>query len=703
MRKHKWIILFIILAFTTTLLTYMTYDTYFELLALQNDEKEAIFHHFYDEITLKLNHVVTFSEGLLGYLTAEESHIGDEEQFKGFLNVAIQEDDSIKSIYVKPVSSKAFSYNTCKDEFDLLKQRNIEGGLLVIPEDTLSLERKVFISDVAISEKGNYTIVSFFPIIFGEDYFGYAAVVIDINTILNGSQLKIDSEIGTYTLRTDDKVYAGKDRLKDVTLSKKIEIANKTWYLEAYFSMILKPNYLKQLLITAISVVITVSLIGVFIGKLLFSNFILSDRVNELVYNDMLTKLPNRRALVKDLDTRILELLPFNLVFIDLDNFKKINDSLGHTQGDVVLQTIAERLLSIEKIQAYRWGGDEFVLIIDSAYDDDIEESLSSVVSMVYRPILLQGDEYQMTCSVGVCNYPNDAKTRDEIIRLADATMYNVKNNGKNQIMYFKPSIEKALDDEFNVTKNLENAIKHRELEVYYQPQYDVSSRKIKSLEALVRWPKEDGSFVSPAIFVPIAERSNLVHHIDEFVVQTVTKQMQDWALRGIDIRVAINISASHFTPHFMEFLKATIKINAVATKNIELEITETVAIENFEMVQSLVKELKSVGITIALDDFGTGYSSLSALSQINISTLKIDRSFVAKVLHDESVAIIIRSIVDITRALGIKTVAEGVETQEQLDKITSIGCDYTQGFFFNKALPHKEIEELLKKDLSES
>jgi len=431
------------------------------------------------------------------------------------------------------------------------------------------------------------------------------------------------------------------------------------------------------------------------------------------VYYDMLTNIPNRTLFMDRLERSLFkskkESLKGAVLYIDIDNFKSINDTLGHHNGDVLLQQIAKRISSIgrEENMVARLSGDDFVILITAlpAQGDQAKDKAlliaKSYKDQFLQPFIINNQEYHVNVSMGIAFYPNASESPFDILKRAETAMYHAKKLGRNRIELH----QKDMDEEISVILDIENrlraAIKNKEFELFYQPQVNIESNAIVSAEALIRWKQPDGSYIFPNQFIPIAEASGLILPMSDWILNTAIKQMLQWKQQdnplNID-RVAINISAIHFAQ--VDFVEQIIKIihkHKIDPKHIELELTESIALVNIEETIQKIEELKEIGISFALDDFGTGYSSLAYLKRLPIDYLKIDQSFITNMMHDKEDKLITETIVSVAQSFQLKVIAEGVEDTEQLAHLKSIDCDIYQGYLRNRPVSAKEFEKMVR------
>lgn len=429
-------------------------------------------------------------------------------------------------------------------------------------------------------------------------------------------------------------------------------------------------------------------------------------RIRYLARIDALTKIPNRMQFQHLLQRAIARARRSNkslcLFYIDVDKFKDINDTFGHLAGDTALETVAERLTSALPRDAVvgRLAGDEFAVIV-SKLDADarpvLDKLAQTVLDRLADPFFVQGHEVFMTASMGIAFYPSDARNVIDLIRNADAALYHSKKNGGNIFSYYRPEMNEAAVERLMTKSKLKRAFERDELLVHYQPKYDIETGKVIGAEALVRWDLPERGIIMPADFIPIAEESNLIIQIGEWVLARVCDDFRHWQRTVSPARISVNLSLKQLKqPNFIDRISSILRSYEVSPTSLELEITETTLMENPERTIKLLDELYSLGLHLAIDDFGTGYSSLSALQQFPISTLKIDKSFIRHVATSVDDATIVGTIIHMGRALKMDVVAEGVETEEQLNFLQQMDCNYVQGLLFGEPMSSDNYLELL-------
>lgn len=420
-----------------------------------------------------------------------------------------------------------------------------------------------------------------------------------------------------------------------------------------------------------------------------------------MAFHDQLTALPNRSALKENLVNFISIAKKFEeqlaVMYIDLDRFKSLNDTLGHNVGDVLLKEVAERLLNIdgEGYSVYRQGGDEFVVILQNTNKTNSSRIAEEILTSIQKPFLFGTHEYFISTSIGISTFPNDGEDGETLIKNADTALYRVKERGKGHYQYYSTDMQKSTSQTMLLETGLRKAIDRYELILYYQPQVDVLTGEVTSFEALIRWNHPELGFISPANFIPLAEEIGLILPIGEWVINTVCKKLRQWQDNGYrSVTVAINLSPKQFQqPCLVEYIQKAIAENNIDPKSLEFEITEG-AIQDSREAILILNRLKELGVQVAVDDFGTGFSSLNYLKHFPIDTLKIDQSFIKDVLVDRKDMAITTTIIHLAQSLGLSVVAEGVEEAKQLEFLKIMKCDKAQGYFFSKPVCEQAIEE---------
>ncbi|MDK9715905.1 MAG: EAL domain-containing protein [Sulfuritalea sp.] len=430
------------------------------------------------------------------------------------------------------------------------------------------------------------------------------------------------------------------------------------------------------------------------------------EHIHHLAHHDPLTTLPNRMALEARLEQSIAEAnrnqRSVAVMFLDLDRFKTINDTLGHHVGDLLLIEVARRLRQTVRSSdtVARHGGDEFVVVLPALETPDVAATLAgNILKTLSEPYLIDGNTLHSTPSIGVSLYPQDGRDVDTVMKYADTAMYHAKDMGRNGFQFFSPEMNRAAMERLDIERQLRDALKLDQFALHYQPRLDRNGR-VTGVEALIRWNRPGHGLQPPGRFIPIAEESDLIILIGEWVLATAATQLVAWQKAGIEMpSVAINLSARQLRLAGLPGqIAAVLQDSRLPAALLEFEVTETMAMENPERASRLLGELRDMGIALAIDDFGTGYSSLAYLKRLPFDHLKIDRSFVAGIAHDPNDVAIVRGTIALAHSLGLAVVAEGVETAEQLALLKSAECDEFQGFHFSRPLPADELEVFLGK-----
>lgn len=417
------------------------------------------------------------------------------------------------------------------------------------------------------------------------------------------------------------------------------------------------------------------------------------ERYKILAFTDTLTELSNRSALMRFLDYYVQnDMQKWALVYIDLDNFKYINDSRGHEVGDEILRQISKRLKAFEDEYIFlsRLGGDEFVLVIDtSVYDEYAEHVIKKVMTSIEKVISLRGLLFYLTCSIGVSNFPRDGFDKNVLLRKADMAMYRSKFSGRSRYLFYNEEMEIEFTEKLMIQNQIRFALDQNQFVLMYQPQIDLISDKIVGSEALIRWRDSNGNFIAPGLFIPIAEEQGLIKLIGKWVYEEAIKESKKWEIKyNIPLKIAVNVSALELSDEAfaIDFL-ALVKKYDLNPLRIAVEVTESILIEARGNSILQLERLREAGVQVHLDDFGTGYSSLNYMINLPLDVIKIDQQFISDMLINQKYEAMAKFIIDISHYYGLSVIAEGVETKEQYEKLKEMNCDVIQGFYFAKPM----------------
>ena len=422
--------------------------------------------------------------------------------------------------------------------------------------------------------------------------------------------------------------------------------------------------------------------------------------------HDFLTGLPNR-MLLNDRVNQAIALAPRHMkkvavLFLDLDGFKHINDSLGHPIGDKLLQSVAKRLVDCVRGSdtVSRQGGDEFVVLLSEVeQSEDAAITARRMLQAVAEAHSIDQHDLHVTASIGVSVYPDDGLDAETLIKNADTAMYQAKENGRQSYQFFKPAMNVRAVERQSIEESLRRALERREFALHYQPKINLKTGEITGAEALIRWTHPTRGPVSPAQFIPVAEDCGLILPIGNWVLREACKQARAWVDAGLPLAtMAVNISAMEFRDeHFLEGVFAILNETGLDPRSLELELTESVLMKRAESTESILKTLRARGVQVAVDDFGTGYSSLSYLRKFPIDALKIDQSFVRQITTAPDETTIVTAIISMGRSLKLRVIAEGVETHEELAFLQAHQCDEAQGYYFSRPVPPQQFAKLLE------
>ncbi len=442
-------------------------------------------------------------------------------------------------------------------------------------------------------------------------------------------------------------------------------------------------------------------------------------KIRKLAFYDPLTGLPNRQSFLIQVSDAIRratdENSQFAVLYIDLDNFKRINDSLGHSIGDALLKSTAARLEACVRgddyvaraehgeaqLQVARLGGDEFTVLLQNLNSaEEAEDVANRIVRQLSEPLHYEGQQFVITPSIGVSTYPHDGHDIDTLVKSADMAMYSAKSAGRNRVSMFSGTMSVRSLERLDLEESLRRAVKNGELDLHYQPKLDLRTRGISGVEALLRWTHPDRGLISPAKFIPIAEEAGLIMELSDWVLNAACDQLKAWQNSPFaNIKIAINLSAKQFYQENIETeILGALKSRSLENQRLELELTEGTLMRDADDTIRTLTSLKDAGFSIAVDDFGTGYSSLSYLKKFPIDALKIDRSFVSGIGGTNEYGSICTAIIALAQSLGMRTIAEGVESDDQLQHLRFLDCDEIQGFFFAKPMPAADLESFVSR-----
>lgn len=424
-----------------------------------------------------------------------------------------------------------------------------------------------------------------------------------------------------------------------------------------------------------------------------------------MAYHDELTLLPTQ-TLLRDRIYQNFSLAKRNgekvaILFLDLDDFKKINDNFSHRQGNLVLQTIAQRMVSTlrESDTVSRVGGDEFVIVIRAKEDKNILRVVKKIRKVISQPIKLGKEEVRVSTSIGISLYPNDGKNAEKLIHKADIAMYKAKAGGKGCYAFYDDNLTSIAKEETKIERDVQLALQRKEFELYYQPIMSLATEKVIGAEALIRWNHPKRGLVSPNEFISYIERGPLIMKVGEWTIEQACQELRTLRDENIQINISVNIAAPHFQQMgFAQLVKQSLKRNELNPEDLIIELTERTLMKDSPATKSTISELNFLGVKLSLDDFGTGYSNLRYLATMPISILKIDMSFIRHILTNPKNAEIVRAMIGLGKSLGILTVAEGVENEKQLEKLKKYGADAVQGYYFSPPLKFSEFMGFIRK-----
>ena len=510
------------------------------------------------------------------------------------------------------------------------------------------------------------------------------------------------------------------DGLEQIRKNKTYDKIYKKWFGEdVNYSKMIFIIYKNEILIGILSILLIFLFLYVYnkrLQKEVSKRTIELEQANEdlikhqkeiynLAYYDSITSLPNRLYFVEELNSIYDNIEDrtdgFGILFLDIDRFKHINDTLGHNVGDYILKLLGMRLSKLVKEGDViaRVGGDEYFILINNINDDEIITLTKSILEDFKKPYYIRDYELYLTTSIGIAYYPDGGLDAQSLIKNADLALYKAKDLGGNSYYIYGKEIESKGFEKMMLLNLLRHAVESNQLTLHYQPQIDIITEEIIGLEALVRWNHPEKGLLYPDQFIPLAEETGLIIQMGEWILMKACMEAKEWIDKGNDIVMSVNISAKQFqNREFINEVLDVLKKSKINPKSLTLEITETIAISDMEHTLSILNKLKELGIGVSIDDFGTGYSSFSYLNEMNVNELKIDRSFIWDIEKNNKNKMISNTIIILAKQLGLKVTAEGVENLEQLTILKEMECDIAQGYHFSKPVPKEKIDEMLNK-----
>lgn len=623
----------------------------------------------------------------------------------GISNLQLAPDSVIKHIHPLEGNEKALGHNLLEDD-----RRRKEAHLAI-------KERKLTLAGPFELIQGGVAVIGRNPVFIeegGEEKFwGFASALIFLDDLLAVTDLK-QLEGDGYQFQLARKhpdtgnweVFASsKAEIDGISASVPINIPNSYWTLS--LSRPLPNRPMNQTEGIGLSVLVA-GVLALLLAYILREPDRLrglieekTQQLNELAFYDVLTGLVNRRLFIQQLEQEVKALQRNGkkaaLMYLDLDDFKKVNDTLGHNAGDQLLVEVAKKLKGTMRSSDIicRLGGDEYaILMMDVTDSQDCQKISEKIITSVSSEIILEGISLTVGISIGITIIPDDSNTIREMLNSADLALYESKKQGKNCACFFNSELQQYASERLMLEQELRFALSNNELELHYQPISRLDSRKVVMLEALLRWNHPERGMIPPMKFIAVAEQCGLIVQMGQWVLEEACHRIQH-SLANNDsvVPIAINISAKQLAnENFAKMVKSTLEQFAIDPAMIEMEITESVLMENVETALQQLNDLRNYGCRFSIDDFGTGYSSLAQLKQLPVDTIKIDRSFVRDIEDDHHDRQIVEAIIAMSHRLGLEVVGEGVETQAQLDFIERGGCDLVQGFLFGKPVPYQEL-----------
>lgn len=683
-----------VFAFILVLYANSNYKAKYELVEIETIRTREHYESVLENIFSDLENIEVFID-TLGIENLTQQEFDDFAQDSNFSNIAFV------SFSIAPEGKIAYYYSEDYDD-DII-------GLDLINDERDHVKEAVayaILNDIIVINgpfdliHGGNGLVFRKPVFVDGEFKAILNLVInyDMLNLLFRNEKSDVVDVGVFSI-DNELIFGELDFHEGITYLEKIDIENVEWKLGVEISS----EYQFASRITN-AIIITLAMLLYFLVIIIGIKFYRSNKNllkthDELIYFDNLTALPNRRQLKKDIKTLIKNKELFFLGFGDLDNFKNLNDILGHTVGDEYLKDIAKRFKIIisDKLFIYRWGGDEFIFIMKSDTKDETINLIESIYGVFKEPIIIKDTNYYVSLSIGIVNYPNHGFTMDDLIKRADIVMYDVKSQHKNKYGFFESKYLDNLQREVDFENKI-NEFSLDNFEVFLQPVVHTDTQKIFGFEGLIRLFDENNKLINTQEIIKVYERKGEVSKLDEYVFEEICKYSVKLKEEfNQDFSLSFNISPITLSEDFINFVKETTKKYRVSPKNFIVEIIETLGFKDIDVSLKLLCELKRLGFRIAMDDFGMGYSSLSYITKLPLSIIKIDRHFVHNYQTNDFDRMIMLTIKDISKSLKIKIIVEGIETVEQLEFINKIGAHYFQGFLHSKPMRYKEIVKLLK------
>ncbi|WEK54036.1 MAG: EAL domain-containing protein [Candidatus Cohnella colombiensis] len=664
-------------------------------------------------LSLALNNRIRLADGLKAFVDTEVNshHSISADKFNTYASSFLAQQIGIRNLSIYPNGISEFVYplehNEAMIGLDLFNHPDP-----VIVNNAIRTRDTTAMTILGPMElQGSSELITRQAVLDRGQFWGFVSVVLDIPSIFEEAGLLREDQMIQLAVRSDDQIIIGDSSLfEKATNVEFLNLPEGSWKLVGVPTQqslnSIHYTIMSMQFICFLSLLLVLYFLYVQYTQKAKLQVLLEERtqnVHHLSYYDSVTGLYNRNFFIEKL-TQMIESKPRSssrlaVLFMDMDHFKMINDSLGHSYGDQLLYDVGQRLLTLrdQGLTIARFGGDEFVIIISNVSSDTrLNEMTSRLFQLFQEPFILNENEHFITVSIGIALYPDHGSDALSLLKNTELAMYHSKSESKNNYSVYHDQIDPQADYRMYIKNSLNRALQRNEFFVHYQPQVEATSGRIVGMEALIRWNHPKKGMIPPSVFIPIAEESGMIIPIGERVLQIACAQSKAWQLSGLPpIRVAVNLSARQFSQkNLAERIKYILSVTELDPKNLELEITENMAMKDDNL--STLHELREMGITISIDDFGTQYSSLSYLKRLPVNKIKIDRSFVNGIAVDQKDEAIIMAMLLIARRLDLTVIAEGVETEEQYAFLRDNDCNSIQGYLFHKPQPPEQIKELL-------